>query len=378
MSTEHARSAKRYTRFAVICLAGATILTVATVAIVFYCIAELGGEITPAKLSLHGNLLRAAGVGAALSLVLVVKAAFFVFQARRLHIRELADAIRYFGSGDLTVQVAPLRVNTRGAGDINELQTNFAVMTERVAEKVLQRTLAEDSLRSSVAELSHDLRTPLALLRGYVETLLEKGESLPLADQQEYLRITLRHAAKLERLVSGLFELTELDAPDVHLECAPVALDDLIEDLIGEFALRAEAVGVRLSRQDCEGLPLVNVDARLIERVFENLIENALRFTQAGGTITIACRVVGSAVETEIRDTGEGIDPRDLPRVFDRFYRSRDSDNHRGSGLGLAIVKRILQLHGSDISVSSRPGAGSTFTFALAVVRPEAYERPGR
>jgi signal transduction histidine kinase len=147
-----------------------------------------------------------------------------------------------------------------------------------------------------------------------------------------------------------------------------VALDDLIEDLIGEFALRAEAVGVRLSREDCEGLPLVNIDARLIERVFENLIENALRFTPRGGTITIGCRVDGGAVETEIRDSGKGIDPRDLPQVFDRFYRARDSEKFGGSGLGLAIVKRILQLHGSDISVSSRPGTGTTFTFSLPAV----------
>ena len=359
-------SGRRYTLLAATCLALAIVLTVATVVIVFYCIEQLNrGPVTAPKMALHGTLLKAAGVGAALSLLMVVKAAFFVFHARRLHMRELAEAMTQFSSGDFMRQVVPSGMNSLAAGDIADVRSNFTDMTERISEKVKQLTDAEERLRSSVAELSHDLRTPLSLLRGYVETMLSKGADLSMHDQQNYLRIALRHAARLERLISELFELTELDSPAVQLERGPVALDDLIEDVTREFSLRADATGVRITRTRCEKLPPVDADARLIERVFENLIDNALRFTPGGGQVEVSCRLVANAIETEVRDTGQGIAPEDLPFVFHRFYRSKELTKHVGSGLGLAIVSRILQLHGTEIRVHSEPSTGTAFTFTL-------------
>lgn len=358
-------SIRRYTVLAALCLGLGIIFTAATVATVFYCIAALGDDvITPAKLHHHRVLLRAAGVGAGLSLLMVIKAAFFVIQVRRLHVRELAAAMNQFSIGGFTSQVTPQPIRGLASGDLDQLGSNFADMTERIAEKIRELSDAEDRLRNSVAELSHDLRTPLALLRGYVETLLSKGTMLPPAEQQNYLRIALRHAARLERLVSELFELTELESPTLTLERGPVALDDFIEDLTREFSLRSETAGIHIKRMSCEKLPAVHADGRLIARVFENLLDNALRFTPRGGKITISCRVVEDGVETEIRDTGEGIAVEDLPSVFDRFYRARDADRH-GSGLGLAIVRRILQLHGSEIQVASKLGSGTAFTFVL-------------
>jgi len=172
-------------------------------------------------------------------------------------------------------------------------------------------------------------------------------------------------------LVEDLFELARLDAREVRVNAEPFSLAELVQDVVQQHSLAAQKNGLRLEAGDGEDLPFVHADIGLIQRVLDNLIENAMRYTPPGGAITFALTADGDRVRVQLRDTGSGIRAEDLPHIFERFYRvPQQSDKPGCAGLGLAIAKRILELHGSTISVESVPEQGTTFTFSLPTQQP--------
>jgi two-component system phosphate regulon sensor histidine kinase PhoR len=215
-----------------------------------------------------------------------------------------------------------------------------------------------------VANVSHELKTPLTSLRGYAETLLEGG----LDDREHregFVRVIRDQAERLQDLVEDLLSLAELERPDARLHREPLDLRELVAGLLPGFEERAHRAGLTLTLAP-GGPAQVDADRRRIEQVIANLLDNALKYTERGG-VTVS--VGGDAAHAwgEIRDTGPGIPHADQARVFERFYRvdkarSRDKG---GTGLGLSIVKHILALHDGSITVSSAPGAGSTFRFEI-------------
>jgi signal transduction histidine kinase len=220
--------------------------------------------------------------------------------------------------------------------------------------------------RELVANISHDLRTPLASLQGYLETLHLKRDQLAPEEQRSYLATALKQTEQLSGLVSRLFDLAKLDSGQISAALEPCALGDLIQDVVQEFELTASNTDIDLQAQIRPDLPLVLADIGLMERVLRNLLENALRYTEAGGTVTVTAAPAGSGALVEIADSGIGIPREELPRIFDRFYRVEKSRGLAAgsAGLGLAIAKRILDLHGSDITVTSEPGK-TIFRFTL-------------
>jgi len=244
----------------------------------------------------------------------------------------------------------------------------------------LQRALAEvDALRSRlqeenvylrrelIANVSHDLRSPLASLHGYLETLLLKRRSLGEAEQRDYLEIALRQAQHLRTLIAELFELARLDFAGYCIEAEPVHLGELARDVVQKLGLAARGRDVALDLEIEPELGLARADIGLIERTLTNLIDNALAHTPPGGRVVLAVRAQGARVQLEVRDDGSGIAAADLPRIFERFYRA-DKSRRRdaaGSGLGLAIVQRIVELHGSRIGVDSQLDRGTRFWFDL-------------
>jgi signal transduction histidine kinase len=221
--------------------------------------------------------------------------------------------------------------------------------------------------RELVANISHDLRTPLASLQGYLETLHLKGDQLAPEAQRGYLEIALKQTEQLSGLVARLFDLAKLDSGQMTAALEPCALGDLVQDVVQEFELAASTKGIDLKCAVRPDLPLVLADVGLMERVLRNLLENALRYTRSGGTVSVIAAPVADGALVEIADTGIGIPDAELPKIFDRFYRVEKSrDLAAGSaGLGLAISKRILDLHQSTISVTSVPGR-TVFRFVLA------------
>jgi signal transduction histidine kinase len=170
-----------------------------------------------------------------------------------------------------------------------------------------------------------------------------------------------------ERLVSALLEPAQLDEDEPALNLDPFSLCNLVQDVVQKFQMKAAEGGVRLGAGFESSLPLVRADIRLIERILNTLIENALNHTPAGGTITGPMPSRGPAIVTEVIDTGPGIGAEDLPHIFKRFYRARPTTGDPGgSGLGLAITQRIAHLHGTNITVASTPGEGATFGFSLS------------
>ncbi|MGH8727362.1 MAG: ATP-binding protein [Burkholderiales bacterium] len=278
-------------------------------------------------------------------------------------LRTLSSAMDQFRRGDFS-EHSPLPSSN---DEIGRLSATFKQMAERIRAQVLDLKQVDDTRRELVANISHDLRTPLASLRGYLETLLMKEDSLSAEEKHNYLAIAADQSARLSSLIAKLTELAKLDQAIAHVAPEPFMLSELAQDIAQKFDLAAKKKNVVLEAKSPAETPPVCADVGLIERALENLVENALRHTEAGGRVTIKLIPLDESVRVEVADSGCGIAAEHLPHIFDRFYRVEKSRHEQSSGLGLAIVKRIIELHESEIKVESNPGAGTKFTFDLPV-----------
>lgn len=308
------------------------------------------------------------GGGLVLSLLagaLIIK--LFVNRLRRLSL--IVDRFRQTGFAELPPHLVSR--STHG-DDIDHLAETFSQMADRIMAQMGELRQNDTLRRELIANISHDLRTPLAALQGYLETLQVKGASLSEEEKSNYLGIALKQSQQLGLLTGKLFELAKLDAGQVAITIEPFVLEDLVQDVTQQFELAAANKQVGLETVLPAELPLVAADIGMMERVLKNLIENALRYTPRGGTIEVTLLPSNKYITVQVSDTGCGIDEHDLPRVFDRFYRGEKSreDYSGNAGLGLAIAKRVLELHGSSISVSSTSGAGATFSFTVPILDP--------
>ena len=178
----------------------------------------------------------------------------------------------------------------------------------------------------------------------------------------------MKGSDRLQTLVNDLFELSKLEAGKIELRLEPMSLGELVHDVVTKFRLSASEKGININTVLAEDLPIVEVDVQKIERVLQNLIDNAVKFCDKGDQINIQLDARNTdKVKVRIEDTGAGIPSDELPHIFDRYFKSERSAQSGGTGLGLAIVKRIVELHGSDINVTSQLGQGTVFTFDLPV-----------
>lgn len=285
-------------------------------------------------------------------------------------LRELtADVNRFEADGSERAQhpVPPPREPPRGRDEIAMLRQAFAQMTRRIAEQWRELTAQDQQRRELVANISHDLRTPLTSLHGYLETLRLKADTLSEADRRRYLEIALGQSRKVGRLAQELFELARLECGVVKPAREPFSLSDLVQDVFQKFELAAEARRQRLAPDIAADLPVVDADFGMIERVLTNLLDNAIRHTPVGGEIRVTLRRNGGEVEVQVSDSGPGVPEALRKNLFARpSFGTAGRDG--GGGLGLVIVRRILQLHGSDISLLSRADRGAVFQFHLSAV----------
>jgi signal transduction histidine kinase len=250
--------------------------------------------------------------------------------------------------------------------EVGRLSRTFRDTLERLKLEMDRVTQTDAQRREMVANVSHDLRTPLTALIGQLETIRMKADSLDPEARARFVDAAMNNAQQLRRLTDALNELAKLDNPELRIEREPIALGELADDLAQRYGTRAEAAGVTLKVTYPDGLPLARVDAGLIERAIGNLLDNAIRVTPPGGAIEL--RVVGGAegLRVEVADTGPGVPNEDQARVFQRFYQGSKHREQRGSsGLGLAIVKRVAELHGGRVGLDSAPSSGATFWMLL-------------
>jgi signal transduction histidine kinase len=308
-----------------------------------------------------------------LVLTLIAGLVIFAFLTRRL--KRLSTVMEKYESGmtpeDLDI---PAAGQDHAPDEIDSLVSTFRKMTDRINLQMDRLAKADVHRRELVANVSHDLRTPLATLRGYIETLLMKEETLNPEERRKYLKIAIDHCERLSDLITDLFELAKLEAPDPAVRCEPFSLSELVQDVVQKFELAAKEKNVNIITNVSRELPFTHADIALIERALENLLSNALRHTPEEGTISIVLAENNNGdITVQVSDTGAGIPEKDIPRIFDRFYQLDKSRKGKGghSGLGLVITKRILELHNSSIQVMSALNSGTSFTFSLPMYRPE-------
>jgi len=276
----------------------------------------------------------------------------FVLSRRILApVKALTHAARRLGQGDFSQ-----RVHFKDKGEVGELAQSFNSMADD-----LERT--EQLRRNMVADVAHELRTPLSNLSGYLEAVRD-GVIKPDSDT---IRSLDEEASSLSRLVDDLQELSLADAGKLNLICQEEDISKLIKQAVAALQPQAEAKGLMISASLPDKLPPVSIDSHRIRQALHNLLENAVAHTNQGDSITITAWQQEKQVKISVVDTGEGIPADDLPNIFERFYRVDKSRTRAtgGSGLGLTIAKRLVEAHGGQIEVESEPGKGSTFTLTL-------------
>jgi signal transduction histidine kinase len=302
-------------------------------------------------------LIRAIGrffVWGALIAVAIALVVTFLLSRRILApVKALTLAARRLGKGDFSQ-----RVQFKDRSEVGELAQTFDSMAGD-----LER--AEQLQHNMVADIAHELRTPLSNIRGYLEAI---RDGVAKADE-DTIRSIDEEAALLSRLVDDLQELSLAEAGELKLVCQAEDVSRLIMQAVATEQARATAKGLSLSIEMPHGLPAVSIDSQRISQVLRNLLDNAVAHTE-DGSVTVAVTQQDNRVEISVADTGEGIPEEDLPNIFDRFYRVDKSRTRAtgGSGLGLTIAKYLVEAHGGRIEAQSEKGKGSRFSFTVPVV----------
>ncbi len=304
------------------------------------------------------------GIGGLL-LTLLVGLGLFAAITRRLN--ALTCTVAAFEQTNFTGGLHVCPKIAQSNDEIGRLACTFEHMSERITTQMQQIKLQDNLRREMVANVSHDLRTPLTSMQGYLETLLRKSDALSPAEQQRYLEIAVRQSQRVSLLAHELFELAKLECEEVRPNYEQFFVQELIQDVVQKFELTANNRNIQIMTSFIHDMPMVYADIAMIERVLTNLIDNALRHTPEGGNIKLELELnYKNAVLVKVSDTGSGIAKEHLATLFDRNspLRQSSSKTHGGGGLGLLIAKRIMQLHGSTIEALS-VGRGAMFTFNL-------------
>lgn len=280
------------------------------------------------------------------------------------NLQAIIKTFKRFKEGDYKA-----RIEANTDGDLAILGSTFNEMADTIENNIEELQSVERLRRELIANVSHDLRTPLAIMQGYVETLIMKKDSISKADQEKYLGVVFDSSKKLSALVNQLFEYSKLEANEVKPEKEAFHLSDLAQDVSVKYEILAKQKGIKIKADVARDLPMVFADLGLVERVIQNLMDNALKFTPKGGEITLRLQEVKNAVEVRICDTGPGIPEAEQAYIFERHRKvGKAQKQNTGAGLGLAIVKKILEIHNSTIQVSSKINEGSEFWFRLAAI----------
>ena len=316
-------------------------------------------------------IMRLGGKTMIITLFTTLGVGLLVFWFFTGYLNKIISTVKRFKEGHLEE-----RIPLESSGELRTLAVTFNDMAAELLENIERIKSTESLRRELVANVSHDLRTPLSIIHGYVETMLMKNDSLSKEQQSQYLETILKSTERLKKLVGDLFELSKLEAKEVVPHKEPFFITELVQDVSQKHKLMAEEKNLTIVPVVDNNVPMVHADISLIERVLQNLMDNAIKFSRDGGIITIETHNYGEDVEVKVTDTGNGIAEEDIPLVFDRYFRLNkvaDTDKKEpaktGVGLGLAIVKKILEIHDATIHLTSKLNKGSAFSFRLPVYR---------
>jgi signal transduction histidine kinase len=303
-------------------------------------------------------ILRGSLIIIGLVFLISLAAGLFIFRLLTQRLDTIKTTVSDFERGELTK-----RIPVKGNDELSDLSKCFNSMADNLYQNMQEMKKSDQLRRELVANISHDLRSPLASIQGYLETIQLKGEDLTREQFTQYIETALGNTKRLNKLIGDLFDLSKLDAEKVKPILESVSVAELVQDIVLQFKPIAEKKNIELTA----GFPkqhntYITADIGLLNRAIANLINNAIEHTPEGGKVSITFSKDGTNVRLEVCDSGEGIPESDLPHIFDRFYqadKSRSSDTN--AGLGLAIAEKIFSLHGGKIMVDSPVGTGTTF-----------------
>lgn len=275
------------------------------------------------------------------------------------NLRRIISVLKRFQEGDYEA-----RISERDQGSLAILGDTFNEMAEKVTESIEQLKSVDRLRQELIANVSHDLRTPLAIIQGYIETLQMKEGKITPEERKQYLETVMTSSEKLSRLIAQLFEYSKLEAQQIVPQKEPFPIQELCQDIVFKYQVLAQEKNIALGWNAPRDLPMVFADIGLVERVLQNLLDNALRHTPAGGEVSIQLNNTPEGVRIMVADTGPGIPEAQQAHIFER-YRQLETKKASGSGLGLAIVKKILEIHQATIHVRNREQNGAEFWFQL-------------
>ncbi len=274
----------------------------------------------------------------------------------------IINGIDEFRKGNLAARI-PVKAET----EIDRIGLVFNEMADTIEQNIQELKGVDNLRRELISNVSHDLRTPVASIQGYAETLLLKQGKISEEEQRKYLEVIFKSCGRLKKLVGDLFELSKLQTQQVKPILEPFSIAELVYDIANKYRIISQKKGISVNTTIAKNVPLVEADISMIDRVLQNLIDNAMKFCKEGDTINIEIdSKLPGKVEVRVADSGQGISHEDLPHVFQRYYKG--GDGTKSTGLGLAIVQKIIELHHSKIQVFSQYGKGTTFVFDLPVV----------
>jgi signal transduction histidine kinase len=333
-----------------------------------YIYVILGGEEfrNAAQFVLGSYMLRLGLRSMSITLAATLIFSFIAIAFITRNLRKILGVIHRFRDGDLTA-----RIIFKGKGELKEFSNSFNSMADTIVSNIDEMKTMDNLRRELVANVSHDLRTPLSAIQGYIETIQIKADSLSEEEKNKYLKTIFKSTERLKTLVSELFELSKLEAKETKPYPEAFSIAELIQDIQQKNKIVSEQKNIEVKLSFPLDLPLVFADIGMIEKVIQNLLDNAIKFTSVNGQILIKLLPVQNFVYVEMQDNGQGISAEDLPLIFDRYQRKKRTGQkeNEGLGLGLAIVKRILEAHNLNIKVKSSEGKGTVFSFSLQVYK---------
>lgn len=311
--------------------------------------------------------MRSMGITLAAAVIITLIALWFIIA----NIKRILKVIREFKNGNLSA-----RIKKKRNDELGEFADSFNEMADTIVQNMEDIKTMDNLRRDLVANVSHDLRTPLATIQGYLETILIKADSLSEEEKKNYLQTILKSTERLKKLVDELFELSKLEAREKRPKPESFSIAELVQDVHQKNLIIAESKKIDLKTNFPFDLPIAYADIGMMERVIQNLLENALKFTPEGGRVEIKLKEERDNIIVSIQDSGEGINPSELPHIFDRYNRGRRTGlkSNEGLGLGLAIVKKILEVHNIEIKVESEEGKGTTFSFKVPIYKAVSKE----
>jgi signal transduction histidine kinase len=291
----------------------------------------------------------------ALLITLIFSAGAGTLFSRRVlkPIRNLISTIEEIQTGDLNARVP----NSKTSDELENLTRLFNEMLDRIHNLIV-------GMRETLDNVAHDLRTPMTRLRAIAEHRLSAGQSSSAEEYREALTEALENSTEILTMLDSLMDISEAEAGAMKLKMETFQGDALLKEVADLYDIIADDKGVSLTAQ-CENGLVVFADRTRLKQVLANLVDNAVKYTKAGGKIAIKAKLEGEFLKFEVSDTGIGIDEKDLPRIFDRLYRGDSSRSERGLGLGLSLISSIAKAHGGLIAVKTQVGVGSTFQLKL-------------